>query len=115
MSDDLFGQDGQKKRIQDRRSRLIDRQLSDIRRVLGIPEGRRLVWRLMSEAGIFRSSFTGNSETFFREGKRNIGLFILADVMVAQPESFTVMQREAANDKLLREQEIKNEGEISNG
>jgi hypothetical protein len=115
MSEDLFGQDGKRKGFEDRRKRLAERQHSDLRKVLGGPEGRRFVWRLMSEAGVFRSSFTGNSETFFREGKRNIGLMILGDVMVAQPDSFTVMQREAVNDKLLREQEIKNEGEKENG
>jgi len=111
MSEDLLGQDGKRKGFEDRRKRLSDRQYSDLRKVLASPEGRRFVWRLMSEAGVFRSSFTGNSETFFREGKRNIGLIILGDVMVAQPDSFTVMQREAVNDKLLREQEIKNQGE----
>jgi hypothetical protein len=53
----------------------------------------------MAEAGIFRSSFTGNSETFFNEGKRSIGLFVLDELMQAKPDAFALMQKEAASAK----------------
>lgn len=107
MASGLFNQEERKKKVAQVSERLIQRQASDLRKVLNLPEGRRVLWRLLSEAGVFRSSFTGDSETFFNEGKRSIGLTFMGDILAAQPESFTVMQREAGNDKLLRENELK--------
>lgn len=51
---------------------------SDYKWLMSQPRGRRLMWRLLEETGLFRSSFTGNSETFFREGERNVGLKTMA-------------------------------------
>ena len=56
--------------------------------------GRRIVWRLLGEAGVYRTSFTGNSETFFREGKRSLGLFVLDEVMSSSHEQFMAMFKE---------------------
>jgi hypothetical protein len=56
--------------------------------------GRRIVWSILEEAGVYRTSFTGNSETFFREGKRAIGLWAL-DIATANPEVFVAMLAEA--------------------
>lgn len=58
-------------------------------------QGRRVVWRLLGEAGVFRSSFTGNSETFFREGKRAMGLHMLEEIQTHCAEAFGLMQQEA--------------------
>jgi hypothetical protein len=104
---DVFNQEEQKKKVAQASERLQQRQQSDMRKVLGLPEGRRVIWRLLSEAGVFRSSFTGDSQTFFNEGKRSLGLLIVSEVLAAHPDSYSVMQREAANDKLLRENELK--------
>jgi hypothetical protein len=103
----LFNQEEQKKKVALASERLAQRQESDLRKVLNLPEGRRVLWRLLSEAGVFRSSFTGDNQTFFNEGKRSLGLLFMAEILAAQSESLTVMQREAANDKLLRENERK--------
>ena len=56
--------------------------------------GRRFVWRLLDKAGVFRSTFTGNSETFFRERLRNMGLFVLSEVHELTPDAFTQMLKE---------------------
>ncbi len=68
--------------------------LNDVRHVLSSVQGRRFVWRILDMAGVYRSSFTGNSTTFFNEGARNIGLRVLSDVMDAKPEAFLLMQQE---------------------
>lgn len=82
-----------------------DREVADLKKVLSSPEGRRYVWRLMSAAGVFRTSFTGNSTTFFNEGKREIGLTVLSEVMSASMGSFTQMQTEFVNEqKILTKQ-----------
>jgi len=40
-------------------------------------EGRRVLADLLAFTGIFELSFTGNSQTFFKEGKRAVGLKLL--------------------------------------
>lgn len=67
---------------------------NDIKWLMDQKQGRRIVRRLLAEAGIHRTSFTGNSETFFREGKRAFGLFLEAEVTRHAPENFIVMLQE---------------------
>ena len=70
------------------------KELEDIRWLMGHKQGRRFVMRLLEKAGIYRTSFTGNSETFFREGMRNLGLFVLSEVMEVTPDQFALMLKE---------------------
>lgn len=75
-----------------------DRELADLKMVMDSLEGRRFVWRLLDKAGVFRTSFTGNSATFFNEGMRNMGLVVLADVHEACAEQYIQMMTEAKKD-----------------
>lgn len=78
-----------------RDERLRDRELADLRLVMSSVEGRRFVWRLLEKAGVFRTSFTGNSTTFFNEGMRNMGLMVLGDVHEAAADAYIVMMNES--------------------
>lgn len=69
-------------------------EVEDLRWLMGHKQGRRFVTRLLDKAGVYRTSFTGNSETFFREGMRNLGLFVLSEVMEVTPEQFAKMLEE---------------------
>ncbi|GEM_PF-1781496 len=81
--------------------------LNDVRHVLSSVQGRRFVWWILDMAGVYRTSFTGNSTTFFNEGARNIGLRVLAYVMDAKPEAFLLMQQE---DKKRKERKANGNG-----
>lgn len=70
------------------------REEEDVKWLMGHKQGRRFVKRLLDKAGVYRTSFTGNSETFFREGMRNLGLFVLSEVMEVTPEQFALMLKE---------------------
>lgn len=70
-------------------------ELRQMRWLMGNAEGRRFMWALLGKTGMFRTSFTGNSETFFREGARNIGLMMMDMINEACPEQYTVMVNEA--------------------
>jgi len=73
-----------------------DRNLfSDFRDVLDLPAGRRILWWVLDVAGVYRSSFTGNSTTFFNEGRRDIGLMLLAKISEAKPEAILQMMQES--------------------
>ena len=97
-----------KKKIEEVRARAKEREVEDFKKVLSNPEGRRFIWKIMSEAGVFRTSFTGNSETFFNEGKRSMGLMVLEEVMKADPGKFTQMQNEFTNEQKKIAKQLEN-------
>lgn len=69
-------------------------ETDDLVWLMSSPRGRRTVWRILEGAGLYVSSFTGNSETFFREGKRAIGLDLQGKVAKAAPRYFQTMMQE---------------------
>jgi len=79
------------------RGELKTRQDDDLRTVMGTEQGHRFIWDLLGDAGVYRTSFTGNSETFFNEGKRQIGLAILARITETCPGEYLKMQTENIN------------------
>ena len=85
----------QVKRARRREKDRAKREQSDLRWVLSDPRGRRFLWKLLGDAGIFRTSFTGNSETFFREGARNLGLQVFTAIHESAPGLYLEMAQEA--------------------
>lgn len=59
---------------------------ADLRAVLHLPAGLRLLYRLAFDTcNILGGTFTGNSETFYREGRRSIGVQLWAEVQRVSP------------------------------
>lgn len=78
------------------------KELDDLRWLLGHPQGRRIALRLLEEAGVFRSSFNHSGSVMaFNEGKRNIGLFLTAELLEATPAGYM---------KVLSEYRTKHDG-----
>ena len=103
MNDALVGNSTDKEQV--KRGRKIEqerrrRDLEDMRTILALPAGRRFYWRLLGECGIFKTSFTGNSTTFFNEGMRQVGLKLLGDLAKADPTAYLKIVEESgrAND-----------------
>lgn len=70
-------------------------EIEDLIWLMGIKRGRRIVWRLLSHAGVYRSSFTPDaSVTAFNEGQRNIGLRLLAQLMAHCSSDYALMAQE---------------------
>ena len=68
----------------------------DFRWLMGDLRGRRFVWDLLAKAGLFRSSLGLSPElTAFNEGRRDLGLAVLADMMRLCPGQYARMQAEA--------------------
>ena len=55
-------------------------ELRDLRDVLKTKSGKRFFNRLFSKCKMYNTSFTGNSTTFFNEGKRSVALEIFEDI-----------------------------------
>lgn len=82
----------QKRRAKDRRAQEIE----DIRELLKIPAGRRFLNRMLTISRTFHESFTGNSTTFYNEGKRSIGVTLAKDIALADREAFANLLSEQA-------------------
>lgn len=84
----------QVKAARESEKRQAEDERNDTLWVLSQPAGRRFVWRYLGHCGVFKTSFTGNSTTFYNEGMRNIGLRLLADVEAASLDNYLVMRKE---------------------
>lgn len=75
--------------------------LADARAVLRTPEGRRLLWWLLGEAGTYSTTYSpGDSHgTAFQEGRRNVGIALEVTLAQADPMAVVDMQREAVEAK----------------
>ena len=104
---DILGTAKENVKITKEQKQQRDRDLNDLRFILSKAEGRRFIWKLLAEAGIFRASFTQNSnQTAFQEGQRDRGLALLQQVNMADINAFALMQREylsELNSKKLKE------------
>lgn len=71
------------------------RDIDDLETILSDIRGRRFIWRYLAECGIFKTSFNNSgSITALNEGRRQIGLKLLAEVMEANEEAYTLMASE---------------------
>jgi hypothetical protein len=97
-----------------KREKLKERMRNDdLTFVLGSPQGRRFFWDVLDRrAGTFSGSFTGNSQTFFNEGRRSVGIELMADAQQLAPELYGLALQEqlkatAEESLLLRQPEEK--------
>jgi hypothetical protein len=71
------------------------KELDDLRWLLGHPQGRRLVSRVLDEAGVFRSSYNHSGSLMaFNEGRRHIGLWMTAECMEASADGYLKILKE---------------------
>lgn len=66
----------------------------DLRWLLDHERGRRVLFALIDGAGTFDTSFTGNSGSFYKDGRKSVGLDLFKEVMALEPERFTQMWQE---------------------
>ena len=88
---------------QERQNR--EREQADLQSVLSSVQGRRFVWKLLSDAGVFRISHSaGDSHsTAFNEGRRNQGLSLLLAIHELDPLLYFTMAKEAQElEQLMR-------------
>ena len=74
----------------------------DLKNILSSAGGRRFLWKMLEECGVYKISFTGDDRTIFNEGKRQIGLRLIEDIFDASPNSYAEMRLEAIQRKEAR-------------
>jgi len=101
-------QDIENKIRQEAFDRQHDKHLNDIRSMLKSPEGRRVMWYMLSSCRTMAASMSANPyDTAYREGQRSIGLMLLDDIMEAKPEAYDQMRREYASNSKTDDFELK--------
>ena len=64
--------------------------------ILSKAGGRDFIWRLLTECGVYHTSFTGEvNSTILNEGRRQIGLWVLTEMFDADPTAYITMQKES--------------------
>lgn len=69
-------------------------EADDLKWLMSTEQGRRVAGRVLAMTGIHQSSFTGNSETFFKEGRRSVGLLLEAEITTHCFPEYLLMLKE---------------------
>lgn len=77
--------------------KLREQWVKDLKEVMSTPAGRRVLGQIIEGSGIKKSSYTGNSETFYKEGRRSIGIWLEDEIKEAAPKEFVLQFNENAN------------------
>lgn len=94
---DLRGQQRNAEEAERRERSARLNQAEDFKWLMSDARGRRFVWRLLELSGMYRTSMTGNSTTFFNEGMRNFGIMLTSLAHENGLEEYMLMVAENRN------------------
>lgn len=86
---------------------------SDIREIMSLPAGRRLVAHITRQSGMWRTVLKSQDVNEFFLGQRHTGLMLYNDVDSFCPELLDVMRREERNNLKKWQLEKENEDEYA--
>lgn len=79
-----------------------DRELSDLKFILSLPEGKRFVWRLLAHCKTFESVWEPSARIHYLAGVQDVGHFLMAEISEADESALIGMMQE----KLKKEKEL---------
>lgn len=92
---DIRSQEQRQQEAQERNKLAAKVEEEDVKWLMSNKRGRRIVYRLLERAGVWRLSFNTNAlQMAFNEGNRNEGLALFAKVMAHCPEHYATMVKE---------------------
>lgn len=98
QSNDILDIDAQEQLLKDQakeQAHQLHIQNDDTKWLMSTKKGRRIVWRLLELARVFRLSYDTNPMAMaFNEGNRNFGNQLLAEIQSLCPERYLEMLRE---------------------
>lgn len=72
----------------------LSQDMQDIEWLMSSVKGRRIMARIQGMCGMWSTSMTGNSMTYYNEGRRSVAIELTNDILIACPERFTTMLTE---------------------
>ena len=111
----IAGNEAAQNRLRNEEKLRLSQLNADMKKVMATPEGRRLIWHFLDNtAAVFSGSFTGNSETFFREGRRDVGISIMKLAQSVDPDAYVAMLQEQLATRREREVHLKDVERLAN-
>jgi hypothetical protein len=93
---DIAGQQDEQAAAVKKSDRAQQQDKDDFKWLMADKRGRRIMWRLLESAGVFRTSFdTSALRMAMLEGQRNYGLTWMNEIMATTPEKFVQMLDES--------------------
>ena len=93
---DLRGQEFAKADRELREKLAQENEAADVKWLMSNKRGRRVIWRLLDQSGVFKLSFNTNAMAMaFAEGNRNYGNRMLSMIHTLCPELYPTMVKEA--------------------
>lgn len=72
-----------------------DRELMDLSAILSSPEGRRVMWRILSKCQTFGSVCSASgSMTYYNAGRQDLGHWLMAELNQSSEGSFLELMKE---------------------
>jgi len=81
-----------------------EREILDVGAILSTAEGRRFIWRLLGHCGVSESVMAADSLIYYNAGKQDVGHFLMAEIMAANPQSYITMMKEHDVDSKISEE-----------
>lgn len=91
-----------------------EQQLNDLKSILDTNHGKRFLMRLINRAGIHQPTYasgTQSSDFAFMEGRREFGLFLLAEITTVSTDAWLDMQKVHFKQIQETNERVKNERE----
>ena len=83
-----------REQMEERNLLIAEQRRDDLKAVLNDEQGRRYLWALLSDCGVFVTTYRGSSEGIFLEGRRAVGCALLAEIVEADSRLYLLMQAE---------------------
>jgi len=75
------------------------KEVEDVKWLMAHPQGRRLAARILERTGNRRTSFHTNGSTMaFNEGRRDVGLWLEAELLEVTPDAYLKLLKEFRNE-----------------
>ena len=82
----------------------------DFCKVMSTREGRHVIWKILEFTGPMRDGFTGNSTSFYNQGKQSTGKFLYGEMDRLCFEMYVEARAEAVERQLNFELEEQSHG-----
>ncbi|MEX5367408.1 hypothetical protein WCE00_10625 [Acinetobacter haemolyticus] len=89
-----------------------EQEANDLKAVLKTEQGKRVLMRLINRAAVLQPTYasgTNPSDFAFMEGRREFGLYIIAEITKVSSDTWLDMQKEHFKQIQLENERVKNE------
>ncbi len=81
-----------------------DEQLNDLKALLAMPEGRRVLWRVLEHCGVYASTHsTVHATAAYEEGRRQVGTALILWLSAVDPLAYPRLMAAGAQDRATDE------------